>query len=353
MKKVNFLLPNPVKKPVGGFKIVYIYANYLCSRGYHVNIIYGHRTYEDNIADYVKEKIYVKIRKPTWYQLLPGIKEYCCYKLSEWNVPDADVTIATAWNTAVVLEQLSKRKGRKVYLIQGYETWSGTQKEVDETWRYDMKKIVVSKWLYGIGMKLNAHNMVYIPNSINFKKYAIKESIGMRKKVVAMIYSENKVKGAKVGIEALKKVRNEIPDLEVILFGTCERKRVIPLWMNYYENPKQDIIVNNIYNRAAVFVCSSLSEGWGLPPMEAMACGCAVVSTRNGGVEDFAIDEKTALLCDVNDRDQMASQIIRLLSNQELRMRIASAGAKYVKRFKWKDSVETLERVINEEIEKK
>lgn len=349
MKKVNFLLPNFGKKPIGGFKIVYVYANYLCSKGYHVNIIYGHRTHEDQIVDYVKDKIRIKINKPTWYQLRPGIKEYRCYKLNERNVPDADVTVATAWNTAIVLEQLSERKGKKVYLIQHYEIWSGPQKDVDETWRYDMKKIVISKWLYEIGTKLNAQDMVYIPNSINFKKYKLKQPVQTRKNIVAMLYSEQKWKGSQIGIEALKKVRKEIPDLQVFLFGTCERKRNIPSWMDYYENPKQDVIVNDIYNNAAVFLCASQFEGWGLPPMEAMACGCAVVSTRNGGVEDFAIDEQTALLCDVNNSDQMALQMIRLLRNQELRMSISGAGTKYVRRFKWKDSFETFEKVINEE----
>ncbi len=351
-KRVNILLPSFGIRPTGGFKIAYIYANYLAAVGYSVTMIHEAcgdlQKKPEHMISYVQDLLKLAAGKKNWFHLHKKVHCRYVFSLNNRTVPHADVTIATAWYTAVVLEQLSERKGRKVYLIQGYEIWDGQTRKVEETWKYrDMKKIVISKWLLDIGKKLGAQNMVYIPNSINFKKYRLKDPVATRGNVVAMIYRERIIKGYKVGIKVLKRVKAEVPDLRVILFGPEERGRNIPSWMEYYENPKQDVIVDDIYNKAAVFLCTSKHEGWGLPSMEAMACGCAVVSTRNGGVEDFAIDEKTALLCKVDDSDAMAEKIIRLLNDQKLRIDISNAGTEYVRRFQWKQSFQTFRQVID------
>ena len=83
--------------------------------------------------------------------------------------------------------------------------------------------------------------------------------------------------------------------------------------------------------------------------MEAMACGCALVTTQNGGVEDFAIDNKTAILCEINNIDQMAEGGVKLLRDRELRYNMALAGYRKVREFRWKDSFQLFEKSISEE----
>ena len=350
LKKVNFLLPNFGMKPVGGFKIAYMYANYLQRQGYDVHIVYAHSMWEDDtVCDYIKDRVKIRAQKTDWFKLYPGIKQHYCYRLNENTVPSADISIATFWKTAVVLNRLSKAKGKKIYLIQGYETWNGYKKEVNATWCYDMKKIVISKWLCQIGKNLNAQNITYIPNSINFQKYCIKEDVKSRENIVAMLYSNQPCKASSKGIAVLKKVRKEIPDLKVFFFGVDSREKCIPSWIEYYENAQQNVIVDEIYNKAAVYLCTSIHEGWGLPPMEAMACGCALVTTQNGGVEDFAIDNKTAILCEINNIDQMAEGVVKLLRDRELRYNMAIAGYRKVREFRWKDSFQLFEKSISEE----
>ena len=59
------------------------------------------------------------------------------------------------------------------------------------------------------------------------------------------------------------------------------------------------------------------ARGMGLPVTEAMAVGCGVVSTRNGGVESYAVDRENALLLDVDDVEGLTAAVLELLDDTE------------------------------------
>jgi glycosyltransferase involved in cell wall biosynthesis len=119
--------------------------------------------------------------------------------------------------------------------------------------------------------------------------------------------------------------------------------------MTVATNPPQEFIVNEIYNRSRIFLCSSHVEGFGLPSIEAMACGAALVTTSNGGADDYAIHGETALVCEPGDVTAMADHIERLLHDDELRIQLARQGGEYVRQtFDWDASAERLEAFLNE-----
>ena len=60
--------------------------------------------------------------------------------------------------------------------------------------------------------------------------------------------------------------------------------------------PKDDSEIADILRQSDIYVFTSLWEGFGLPPLEAMACGCAVVSSDAKGINEYAKDEKNALI---------------------------------------------------------
>jgi glycosyltransferase involved in cell wall biosynthesis len=114
-------------------------------------------------------------------------------------------------------------------------------------------------------------------------------------------------------------------------------------------DPPQEFIVNEIYNRSRIFLCSSRVEGFGFPCIEAMACGAALVTTANGGSDDYAIHGETALVCEPNDTTAMADYIERLLRDDELRIRLAKQGMEYVRQtFDWDRSAEQLDAFLTE-----
>ena len=106
------------------------------------------------------------------------------------------------------------------------------------------------------------------------------------------------------------------------------------------------MIVNDIYNRSRIFLNPSLVEGFGLPSIEAMACGCALVTAANGGSEDFAMDGDTAAVCGSNDPEELAEHIGELLRDDAERLRLASAGQEFVRRFDWDESAGRLEALL-------
>jgi glycosyltransferase involved in cell wall biosynthesis len=80
------------------------------------------------------------------------------------------------------------------------------------------------------------------------------------------------------------------------------------------------------YNRCGVFVFPSLAEGFGLPALEAMACGCAVVTTDCGGVSTFARPDENCLMVPPGRPVLLAEAIGRLVRDRPLRSRLAQQG---------------------------
>ncbi|WP_218081027.1 glycosyltransferase family 4 protein [Anthocerotibacter panamensis] len=95
---------------------------------------------------------------------------------------------------------------------------------------------------------------------------------------------------------------------------------------------------------AKVFFFPSHYEGFGIALAEAMACGCAVVTTRTGFGADLD-DGVQALLCDVLDVGAMERAVSRLLTDDALRLKIAAGGRQRVRAMTWQANVEKLAAV--------
>ena len=84
--------------------------------------------------------------------------------------------------------------------------------------------------------------------------------------------------------------------------------------------------VESVYAAADVVVCPSDFESYGIANLEAMACGVPVVSTRRGGPSETIVDEETGFLLDPGDAIALATKVLRLLKDAEMRASMGNAG---------------------------
>lgn len=101
-----------------------------------------------------------------------------------------------------------------------------------------------------------------------------------------------------------------------------------------------------LYETAACFVFPSRYEGFGLPPLEAMACGCPVVVSRGGALEEVC--GNAALYCDPDDPDTLVECIRRILDESGLSARLKSEGRARAAEFTWHRAATALLRLVDE-----
>jgi glycosyltransferase involved in cell wall biosynthesis len=354
--RVTFLLPGGGADPVGGFKVVYEYAGGLAARGHTVTVVHPAKLENDPSpwrrgrarARYLRGRITGGYRPRRWFRLHPEVGAIWTPSLDARHVPPGDVIVATAWETAERLADYPESKGRRLYLIQHLEEWSGPQERVLATWKLPFTKIVIARWLQEIAEKLGERS-VYIPNGLDFAAFGMDRPPQDRPpRSLLMMAHPYAWKGTAEGIAAAVSLRGAFPDLSLTLFGVAERPEALPEWAVYRRRPPQTEL-RALYNRAAIFITPSRAEGWALPPAEAMTCGAALAATDIGGHRDYAIHEETALLSPPQRPDLLAANVRRLLDDPNLRVRLAEAGRDHVRHFTWDRAVGRFEAVLKGE----
>lgn len=350
MKKIQFVLPGVSRVPIGGFKVVYEYANRLQAAGYDCTILFMcGKTLERFHLPVMIRKLCVDALVwyfPKWFHLDKHVKKKAIFKWTDEEVPDGDFIVATSNSSAPLVNGLSAEKGEKIYLIQGFENWGETTIDfLYETYRMKMKKIVVSKWLK---KKVDAHTedeSVYIPNGLDFSVFYIETLPKYRDPLsISMLYSPNPVKGSSYGIETLKCLKRKYPYLKAHLFGTSKRPKDLPNWIEYTKNASQDE-VRKIYNESSIFLNPTVEEGFGLCGAESMACGCALVSSRYEGVLEYATDQN-AVLCNIKSADELIRAVEELFADNVFRISIAMRGSLEIQALSWENSVNRLIALI-------
>lgn len=324
------------------------FANRLAARGHSVTILYSiRRPYKNSKTPVWLRYMIDTIRGayPKWFDLDKSIVQKIVPEITNGYVPDANATLCTWWQMAYAINELSPSKGNKCNLIQDYEIWTGQEDKVHQSYSLPVRHCVIAKYLLEIVEKHSGKRPALTPLAIDVKQFVrVRSSDDRDTATVIMLYSEEPRKGSSYGIEALKLVKEKIPDLRVTLFSVYQRPDTIPAWMEFYTRPKN---LSELYNNNAIFFSPSLGEGWALPPAEAMSCGCAVVCTDIGGHRDYAIDGQTALLVQPKAVDEMVKQILSLINSPDVRIRMANRAHELITtQFTWEKSVERLESIL-------
>jgi glycosyltransferase involved in cell wall biosynthesis len=347
------ILPFFPKRPGGGFKIMFEYANRLSQQGFDITIYFSLNT------SYSRQKyphsLFIRVAayniiypnaKPRWFNLSKKIKARIIPKVNDNYIDDADYTMSTWWATAFEVYKLSKTKGKKINLIQDFEYWDGYEDLLYESYKLPITHIVINDFLKDLVVKTSGISPTVIYNGIDKNEYFIKTKIEDRKNAtICMHYSKGERKGSKYGLEALYLCKKLCPDLSVDLFSISKRPEGLSDWIKFHRDPNNLI---DIYNMNAIYFSPNNSEGWDLPATEGMFCGCALVCTDIPGHAPFLRDGDFNLGVKIKDPKDMSEKLLMLLMNPERRIDYAGRGNIFVQRFGWDTSIKKLLDILTE-----
>ncbi len=141
-------------------------------------------------------------------------------------------------------------------------------------------------------------------------------------------------------------VRGRLPH-QLVLVGASGWKTG-PVWTAYQQSRMRERIrflgyvgdedLPAAYAGADLFVYPSLHEGFGLPPLEAMACGSPVLTSNSSALAE--VSGPAAATVNPEDEDALAEEIERLLSDPDRRRELAATGSRHVRRFRWPEVAE-------------
>lgn len=344
--KVNFILPGLGDS--GGIKVVNKYAELFKNRNIDV-IIYAsilsnnlHR-YNSPIKNIIHQTYCTGKTVGTALSNKKSIK-WVPYISGKYIRP-ADATIATMWATAFDVNQLPKKCGKKYYFIQGYEVWDN--KELGEqSYKLPLHHIVIAKWIDKIlteQLGCEPADIVYNGIDTDFFRPASKKEEHKEIQCL-MLYHTLSKKGVDDGVEAFKKAKIQYPNLSLSMFGMYKKPEIECL-DHYYQNPKREEL-RKLYQQADLFIFPSREEGWGLTPLEAMACGCPVVGTNVGCMTELGVDRKNVLLSEPRDVNTLEKNIKKIIEDAELRKKISKNGPKTVAELSWEKSAEKFINIL-------
>ena len=161
--------------------------------------------------------------------------------------------------------------------------------------------------------------------------------------VVVFLGRLRKYKGAQHVLRAFPAVLRAVPGARLRVVGDGPYRRRLEAMARTLEIEKRVEFLGalsqrekvQVLNGAQAVTAPSPKEGWGLTVIEANACGAPVVASRSPGLVESVREGETGLLVRHGDPDELARALIRLLTDRELRVRMAESGRRWAREFTW------------------
>jgi len=328
--KISFIEPH--LKLYGGIRRIIEFANRLTERGHDVTIFHSDGS------------------PCNWMKCIAKVKPY-----NEVLSENHDVIIYNDPNPIdYYLVKKAKAKLKVFYILALYERdlLKGINPKIYLPFPWNKRMLLLKKSLKSLYLKLSNSTWIYrwLKENMNIDSKLLIGGINtdiFRPVNVEKNHNEIRIlcsgdprkrKGTSTILEAIKIVKSVEP--RVVLD-------------TYYNKGISQERMAEKYSSADIFVDGQWYAGWNNPAAEAMACKVPVVCTDIGGVQDFAFHEKTALLVPPREPEAMASAILRLIRDKELRESLRENAYQLIKKFDWDKSVDRLEEILKAELSAK
>jgi glycosyltransferase involved in cell wall biosynthesis len=357
--RITFVLPQLTL--AGGIRVAAIYAAHLLNQGHRVTIV---STPAPDLSFSIRFKNFLKgtpvhrpVIVPNHFDSVPANKILLDrYRpVTDDDVPDADVVIATWWETAEWVSKLSPRKGTKIHLIQHDETQIPNQPtdRVEATWQLpNFRRVAVAAWLEELGrLRYGVRDITHINNGVDTALFNAAPRKKQRVPTVGVMYSNVPFKGCDISIEAFELARRSVPNLTLRAYGAEEASANLPLpdGTELVCRPEQDAI-REVYAACDAWLFASRSEGFGLPILEAMACRTPVIGAPAGAAPEL-IAQGGGVLVKPQDPMDMAIAIERFARMTDAEWQTYSEAAHAIaQRNTWPHAARRFEQLLRDSL---
>jgi glycosyltransferase involved in cell wall biosynthesis len=187
--------------------------------------------------------------------------------------------------------------------------------------------IAASNALAADARRLGASEVRVIPSGVD-----LPAEVGVEADPPEVLYA-GRLSAEKGVLELVEAARG----LRLVVAGDGPLRERVPAALGFVPHDE----LQGLYARAAVVVCPSRREGFGVACLEAMAHGRPVVATDVGGLRDLVVDGETGIVVPPRDPAALRAALQRLLGDGDLRRRLGAAGRERAReRFSWEQATD-------------
>jgi glycosyltransferase involved in cell wall biosynthesis len=342
----------------GGVRVVVQYANRLTKRGHQVSLIIPNGTIDPEIKQEIDPVIQIIETKSALGSRMNVFRLIrLCWEMANC-IPQSDVIIATHTPTTAVSLIATKllNRGKIIWYYMDYQEmfderpierwllrnalrWHDYAITLSDACVQELHSFCPGK-IINIGLGIDTINTYHpIPNPIKINDG------NPEKKVIFFLGDSRPRKGMTDFLQAADKVFAS--ETNLVLWIASKEKTNIQTNVPYmvFIRPTDNELAR-LYSACDVFVSASWYEGFGLPPLEAMACGAAVVTTDSRGIQEFAVDGGNCLIVPPRNPDGLANAILLLLSKPELSDKLRKNGPITASKFDWNHATDRFEAAL-------
>jgi glycosyltransferase involved in cell wall biosynthesis len=370
--KINFTLYST--SMTGGVRAIFEVANGLSKRGHDVTItsLEGDHTWFplEATVNYVEKPNFIKLLNPLKQlksreslryssitpvlgQMKMGFEADLIKPLTE-AIPECDINVATWFLTSFAVYRSDR--GKMFYFFMDFDELAEKHGHYyhqlfKESLYLPLNIITISTWLQEYVME-NYHKDarvcgVGLEHNVFYPREGILQEIQGYK--IMGIFRGFDYKGDSDLIKALNRVYETNQDIHPIIvcsndtYNGLKENNDIKFDHTFFESPDDDKLAE-LYSSSDLFVFASHIEGYGLPPLESMACGTPVVTTDCRGVRDFVLDGENALMVPPKEPEALAQSIIELMKDHDLQEKLTDNGLITAQKFTWERVIDVFEK---------
>ena len=273
--------------------------------------------------------------------------------------------IATIFDSVFLAKKIASRINAKLlYFSQGYEflfDYGTRYGEVESSFKIVDYVITISHYLQESYKKLFNFDSLLALNGIDYDLIHFNDEdkvLNEKKKIVMNLRSEA-LKGGFILNDIIKKITLDCQNVEIHIINNS-----LKYDFGVNNNPTVDLVVHNgpvdriniyeLLRNADILIDSSLSEGFGLLPLEAMAAGVVPIISNNLGSSECAVDGKNAFIIkEVNGSSKYIEKLLLLLNDSELLSQMRKNAIKTASNFDFNDSIKNYYQILKDILEEK